>query len=470
MTAPLWTIEEIVKATGGTENGNASQPVTGISIDTRTLEPGELFVPLSDKRDGHDFVGQAFERGAAAALVRQDFDVDGRTQTLIRVQDPLRALEDLARAARARLPAETVVIAVTGSVGKTGTKDMLRACFSALGETHAAIKSFNNHWGVPLTLARTPRHVAAAIYEIGMNHAGEISPLSKLVRPDIAIVTTVEPVHLEFFESVAGIADAKAEIFDGLGEDGIAILNADNPYFDQLVDRAGARSAKVVSFATETDADVRMTSYEPTPTGASVAARVGGREIEYALSIPGKHVAQNSLAVVAALSKSGRDVQRGVDALAGLQPSVGRGSRDAITIPGGTLLVIDESYNANPASMKAALGVLGSMPKDTYARRVAILGDMLELGDDSDALHVGLADSIKSFGIDIVFAAGPHMRSLFDAIPADRQGGWAMQSEDLADEVVRALRPGDAVMIKGSLGSRMAHVLAAIHKHFGSKR
>lgn len=462
-SAPLWTLAEICAATGGRlEGADESATVSGISIDTRTLAPGDLFVPLSDKRDGHDFVDAAFEAGAAAALVRDGFVSQAKTARCIYVDDPLRALERLAGAARVRLPDATVVVAVTGSVGKTGTKDMLKAAFGALGETHAATKSFNNHWGVPLTLARTPRNVAAAIYEIGMNHAGEITPLTQMVQPDIAIVTTVEPVHLEFFDSVEQIAEAKAEIFSGLVPGGIAVLNADNAYCPLLSARAEHHGAVIKMFGRASGANVRLRSTISEGDRTHVIVSVDGQDVVYDLAIPGGHVACNSLAVVAALTYSGRDVQRGVNALSKLTAGAGRGAREVLTVPGGEILVLDESYNANPASMRAALTVLGNIARGDHPRRVAILGDMLELGAESEALHAGLAEAIEEQDIDLVFASGPHMKSLFARLPESKKGHWAESVEVLAPEVVAGLKAGDAVVIKGSLGSRMAHILGAI--------
>jgi len=467
MTEPLWTLDEIANATGGRIEGPAARVVTGISIDTRSLQVGDLFVPLSDKRDGHDFIAGAFGKGAVAAFVSRDVQLAQSDATLIHVDDPLSALEALARAARQRLKSDAVVAAVTGSVGKTGTKDMLRACFSTFGKTHAAVKSFNNHWGVPLTLATTPRDVDAAIYEIGMNHAGEITPLTQMVRPHIAIITAVEPVHLEFFSSVEQIAEAKAEIFSGLEAGGFAVLNADNDYFSLLKDRARSANARIVSFGRAPDADVHLVSYIAEGAGGRVVATMGGHEISYALDIPGEHVAQNSLAVLATLKASGRDVARGAKALSTLVPVAGRGARDVLNVPGGEILVIDESYNANPASMRAALSVLGDVPRDAFSRRIAILGDMLELGEDSDALHAALSECVEAAAVDLVFLSGPHMAKLFEALPDIQRGAWAEDAEGITNAVVAAVQAGDVLMIKGSLGSRMAHLLAAIRNKFG---
>lgn len=473
MSQPLWTIDEIARACGGSAEGDISQPVTGVSIDSRSLSPGDLFVPLSDKRDGHEFVSAAFDRGAAAALVARTYQIANATGigTLIRVDDPLQALRDLARAARKRMKPETTVVGVTGSVGKTGTKDMLRAAFSQSGPTHAADKSFNNHWGVPLTLARTPQDVETAIYEIGMNHAGEIMPLTKLVQPNIAIVTTVAPVHLEFFNSVEDIAEAKAEIFSGLAGDGLngngtAILNRDNAYYDLLRARAEQNGARIISFGQDAGADVRLMNFEADAGGSDVTVRLGGVEVAYRLQVPGKHVALNSLAVIAALQAAGRDVSQGAAELAALAPAQGRGARTAFSLPDGELLLIDESYNANPASMRAALSVLGALPRHLYGRRIAVLGDMLELGTESESLHGALVDCILDNDVDLVFAAGPKMSKLYERVPADRRGRWRETAEALAQDLVKSLQAGDAVMVKGSLGSKMGLVVVAIQAKF----
>lgn len=468
MSVPIWTLEQICAATGGSLEGPGGIAVTGISIDTRTLSPGDLFVPLRDKRDGHEFVETALALGASAALVAKDYKRLGGNANLIRVADPLHALEALARLARERLPPSTAVVAVTGSVGKTGTKDMLRQAFASLGSVHAADKSFNNHWGVPLSLARTPKDVDAAIFEIGMNHAGEISPLAQMVRPQAAIITTVAPVHLEFFKSVADIAEAKAEIFDGFDEGGLAILNSDNAYFPILRRRAEARGAKIKTFGKSADADVCLVGMTQRDVETEVLVSIEGRKLSYALAMSGEHVALNSLAVVAALQFTGRNVHEAVASLAGLASGAGRGAREQIAVPGGTMLVIDESYNANPASMGAALRVLGTIPRDAYKRRVAILGDMLELGHTSRELHRSLRDAIDHSDIDVVYAAGENMSALFEDLPKCKQGGWGVDAKALVPQVLVGLEAGDAVMIKGSLGSRMVEVLAAIRTRFAT--
>lgn len=460
MTDALWTWQDLVDAAGATADGAPDAPITGFSIDTRSLQPGEVFIALRDQRDGHDFVGNAFKAGAAAALVETGYQRKPGDRALLRVADPLEGLRGIARAARARSNAK--IIAVTGSVGKTGTKEALRACLSRLGPTHAAEKSFNNHWGVPLTLARMPADVSYGVFEIGMNHAGEITPLSKLVRPHVAIITTVEPVHLEFFGTVEAIAEAKAEIFQGLEPGGTAILNRDNPHYGLLAERARAEGARVVSFGRDASADVRPETLTLGAYGSDLVVRVGDKRIAYAIGAPGAHIAQNSLAVVAALDVIGADVEAAVPAFAGLTAAKGRGARTKIDIAGGAILLIDESYNANPASMRSALAAMASVPRDKFPRRIAVLGDMLELGEQSGMLHEGLKDSVDATEVDLVFACGPNMQRLFSALPAARQGEWAPNSQGILEPLMATVRAGDVVMVKGSLGSRMAPLVEAL--------
>ncbi len=314
MAAKLWEFDELVRVSGATADGAPAGAVTGFSIDTRTLAPGDVFVALKDQRDGHEFVTSAFKAGAVAALVKRDYVRAPRDGALIRTDDPLAALEAIGRAARARLAASARVIAVTGSAGKTGTKEMLRACLGACGRVHASEKSYNNHWGVPLTLARMPADTEYAVFEIGMNHAGEITPLTKMVRPHVAIVTTVEPVHLAYFPSVEAIAEAKAEIFTGLEPGGTAVINRDNSYCDILEKHARQAGAKIVTFGLHQGADVKPAMLELEADGTDVVVETGGREISYRVAIPGPHIAQNSLAVVAALLAAGADLRQGARA------------------------------------------------------------------------------------------------------------------------------------------------------------
>jgi UDP-N-acetylmuramoyl-tripeptide--D-alanyl-D-alanine ligase len=459
---PLWTFEDLVRAAGGRPERADGRPVTGISIDTRTLAPGDLFVALKDQRDGHAFVGKAFEAGAAAALVSDGYEPGLRDGPLIRVRDTLSALEAIGCAARARLSDEARVIAVTGSAGKTGTKDMLRAALARVGATHGADRSFNNHWGVPLTLARMPAATRFGVFEIGMNHAGEITPLARLVRPHIAIVTTVEPVHLAEFPSVEAIAEAKAEIFAGLEPGGTAIINRDNPHFEILRRHAEAAGARIVSFGQDARADVRPKVLELSSEGTVMEVATGGREVHVRVAVPGIHIARNALAVVAAIDAAGADLEEALPVLATLQPPPGRGTRTELPFQGGRILLIDESYNANPASMRAALAVLATVPRDAFRRRIAVLGDMLELGEQERSHHVALKEAVDAAGTDLVFACGPNMAHLFAALDPERQGAWAPSAEELGERLFAALEPGDVVMIKGSNASRMGPLADAL--------
>ncbi|MGH6814577.1 MAG: UDP-N-acetylmuramoylalanyl-D-glutamyl-2,6-diaminopimelate--D-alanyl-D-alanine ligase [Hyphomicrobiaceae bacterium] len=457
---PLWIWEELAAAAGGTADGTPEHIVTGFSIDSRTIAPDEVFVALKDQRDGHDFVTDAFLRGAAAALVAETYLRRSGDGALIRTADPLTALAAIGRAARART--RTTIFAVTGSVGKTGTKEALRGCLARLGTTHAAEKSFNNQWGVPLTLARMPSDAAFGVFEIGMNHAGEIAPLTRLVRPHVAIVTTVEPVHLAYFDSVEAIAEAKAEIFLGLEPGGSAILNRDNAHCRLLAARAAAGGARIVTFGRQAGADVHADVWRPQADGTDLEAVVFDRRVAYRVGAAGEHLALNSLAVVAALAAAGLDAARAVGAFADVRVPAGRGARTELAVAGGAVLLIDESYNANPASMRAALAALAMVPRTRFPRRVGVLGDMLELGPTAPDLHRGLREAIDAAGVDLVFACGSNMRLLFDDLPASQRGFWAAESSGLLTPLLATLRIGDAVMVKGSLGSRMEPLAAAI--------
>lgn len=468
-SAPLWSWEALVSAAEGTAEGKPAGAITGFSIDTRSLAPGEVFVALVDQRDGHDFVGAAFAAGAVAAIVRRDFAAPEGVGALLRVDDPLRALERVAVAARARLASKARVVAVTGSAGKTGTKEMLRACLATAGKVHAPEKSFNNHWGVPLTLARMPADVDFAVIEIGMNHAGEISPLTRFARPHVAVITNVLPVHVgNFADGEEGVAKAKAEIFEGLETGGIAVLPRDSRHIEMLRRAVQSRSAHVITFGTGDDADVRAQRIDLGDTGSEIAAVIEGRALDYRLGTVGAHIAVNSLAVIATLDALGLPLGTATAPLVGITPPVGRGARTVLKSGTGTILLIDESYNANPASMRAAIAVLGAVSRTAYPRRVAVIGDMLELGDQSETYHLGLADAIEAAVIDQVFACGPNMGKLYETLPAEKHGAWAPDSTALIDQVVTALQAGDAVMVKGSLGSRMAPIVAAIKARFST--
>jgi len=469
MAEPLWTWDDLVAACGGAADGGPPEgPISGFSIDTRSLSPGEVFVALKGARDGHDFVAAGFSAGAAAALVSGDYVRAGEDGPLLRAPDTLRGLEAVGVAARARLDEVARVIGVTGSVGKTGTKEMLRVALGAQGATHAPEKSFNNHWGVPLTLARMPAETRFGIFEMGMNHAGEISPLSRMVRPHVAIITAVEAVHLEHFASVDGIAEAKAEIFDGLLDDGVAVLNRDNSYFDFLKSRAEAKGARVVSFGMAEGADCRAVSVERSFSGSIVTAKWNEADIKFRIAAPGDHLVVNALAVLAAVDAVGGDVGQAAAALSSFAVPAGRGEQSYLDCGSGQILLIDESYNANPASMRAAIRVLGLLDKAIATRRIAVLGDMLELGEASAQLHADLAGVLGQSGIDLVFTVGPHMASLHKALPAEMRGGHAETAEAVEQSLLDVIAPGDAIMVKGSLGSRMGPIVSAI-KNYVSK-
>jgi UDP-N-acetylmuramoyl-tripeptide--D-alanyl-D-alanine ligase len=472
MTAqPLWTLDAMAQAMGAKRTGALPVSVNGISIDSRSIGAGDAFFAIKgDNRDGHEFVPAALKGGAGVAVVSNDWhssDIDNAS--FLRVPDVLEGLRALARAARARLDAK--VIGVTGSVGKTGTKEALRLALGSNGVTHASVASYNNHWGVPLSLARCPADVRYAVFEMGMNHAGEIEPLSRLARPHVAIITTVEPVHLEYFASVEAIADAKAEIFRGLEPAGAAVINRDNPHYQRLA--ATARSAgveRIVSFGEHAKADARLVKSSLQPDCSTVHARILGADVTYKLGAPGKHVVLNSLAVLAAAALAGADLALSALALAELAPSTGRGARVMLSLGNGEpALLIDESYNANPASMRAALALLGQAEIGPRGRRIAVLGDMLELGAAGPDLHRGLVEPIRAHGIDLVFCCGPLMRALWEALPSERRGGYAEGAGALEADVIAAIRPGDAVMIKGSLGSRMGPIVKALERQYSRR-
>jgi UDP-N-acetylmuramoyl-tripeptide--D-alanyl-D-alanine ligase len=468
--APLWTSRAMAQAMRASINGALPEAVTGLSIDSRTIAPGEAYFAIKgDVHDGHDFVAAALKAGAALAVVeaaqRDKFASDA---PLLVVDDVLAGLVELAHAARARLKAQ--VIAVTGSVGKTSTKEALRRVLGAQGETHASAASFNNHWGVPLSLARCPATVRFAIFEIGMNHSGEIEPLVKMVRPHAAIVTTVEPVHLEFFAGIEAIADAKAEIFAGVEPGGAVVLNRDNSQFARLQRRARKLGiSRIVSFGANKKADARLIDLSLHATCSAVHANILGHDVTYKLGMPGRHMAMNSLAVLAAASLAGADLALAALSLSQIEPAAGRGVRRALELANGEATLIDESYNANPASMAAALNVLGRANVGPHGRRIAVLGDMLELGPTGPELHRGLAEAIKADHIDLVYCCGPLMRNLWDALSAGKRGGYAESSAALAAQTVAAIRAGDAIMIKGSLGSKMKTIVTALEKRFPGK-
>jgi len=463
----LWSIGDMAAAMKATRSGTLPGEVGGISIDSRTLGKGDAFFAIQgETRDGHDFVEAALKAGAGLAVVaRESLSRFAPGAPLLAVDDALEALRDLARAARARSLAK--VVAVTGSVGKTGTKEALRLALGADGETHASAASYNNHWGVPLSLARMPASAKYAVFEIGMNHAGEITPLTQLARPHVAIITTIEPVHLEYFGTLEKIADAKAEIFSGIEPDGAAVLNRDNGQYARLAAAAKtAGIARIVSFGEDAKADARLLRHSLQAESSTVEARIFGTEVTYKLGAPGLHLVFNSLAVLAAVALAGADLALAALALSGLKAAPGRGTRVNLTMPGGSALLIDESYNANPASMAAAIALLGQAPLGPKGRRIAVLGDMLELGGEGPAMHRQLVKPIEAAKVDLVFCSGPQMRALWKALPSNHRGGYADSAAALEPSVLAAIRDGDAVMVKGSLGSKMAPIVKALERQF----
>ena len=466
----LWTGLGLVAPLQARVLGAVPEGVTGISIDTRTLQPGELFFAIKDRSDGHDYVATAFERGAAAAVVDEEHaDALKSFGTLYIVHDVLKALEGLGRAARKRSRAR--IIAVTGSVGKTSTKEALRVVLSAAGPTHASDKSYNNHWGVPLMLARLPETARYAVFEIGMNHPGEITPLVGLVQPHVAVVTNVAPVHLEHFANVEAIADAKSEIFSGIVKGGLAIVNRDIATFARLETAAqNSPAGYVLTFGSDESADACLLKLAPDETGSQIEARVLGTMLNFRLGAPGRHLALNAMAVLLAARAVGLDLNRVAESLASFEPPSGRGARQRLRLgemaQAGDFVLIDESYNANPASMRAAIEVLGAARVSGEGRRIAVLGDMLELGPTAAVLHVDLYEALKQNAIDLTFTAGPLMRHLHHALPPEMRGAHAVDAAALEPMLAQALRPGDVVMVKGSNGSRMHALVAGLKARY----
>lgn len=464
---PLWTIAEVVGATGGHLEGEVDQALNGVAIDSRAISAGDIFVAIKGERtDGHEYAANALKAGAGVAIVSRPDSAMREAGPVLVVDDALAALEALGRAARSRSNAH--VIAVTGSVGKTTTKDALGTALSACGETHASVSSFNNQWGVPLTLARFSRTAQFGVFEVGMNHAGEIETLIDMVRPHTAIITAIAESHLGHFASLDDIARAKAEIFTGVVEGGAAIINHDTEYFDLLQGAAREQGiADIRSFGEKGGSDIMLKRVNLHDTCSCVTADVRGQEVTYKLGAPGRHVVLNSLAVLAACEAAGADLAKCALALARIVPPSGRGVRHSLNADGFAVTVIDESYNANPASMRAALEMLGASQPSGRGRRIAVLGDMLELGEHSDRLHGELADPVQAAEVDQVFACGPAMNVLWQTLPSAVRGAYAPSSQDLIAPLLEAIQANDVIMVKGSLGSRMAPVVDAIINQYG---
>ena len=464
----LWTVEELLAATGGKLEGEVTAILNGVAIDSRAITAGDIFVAIrGDRTDGHEYAATALEAGAGIAVVSRPDDAMRKAGPLLVVADALKALEDMGRAARARVAGK--VIAVTGSVGKTTTKDALKVALSACGSTHAAVSSFNNHWGVPLTLARMPRQTAYGVIEVGMNHAGEIETLIDMVRPHVAIITAIAESHIGHFDSLTGIADAKAEIFTGVVPGGAAIINRDSEFFGHLAAKArGCGITDIRSFGEAEDADIRLSRFTLHDTCSCMTANVCGQDVTCKLGAPGRHVVQNALAVLGACQAAGADLARCALALADIRPPSGRGVRHKLSRDGVSVTVIDESYNANPASVRAALQMLATAEPAGRGRRIAVLGDMLELGVHSTGLHAGLAEPVIQAGTDKVFACGEHMGALWKSLPRDLHGAYTATSQELIEPLLGSIQSGDVIMVKGSLGSKMGPVVKAIIEKYGS--
>jgi UDP-N-acetylmuramoyl-tripeptide--D-alanyl-D-alanine ligase len=468
MTDHLWKTADMAAAMSGRPVGAMPEGVTGISIDSRALAPGEAFFAIKGERvDGHDFANVAAANGAALLVVSEaKIPALGRIATpKVVVGDVLEAMEKLGRAARARARAR--IIAVTGSVGKTTTKEMLRQVLSACGSVHYSPASYNNHWGVPLTLARLPEDADYGVFEIGMNHPDEIRPLVKMVRPHVAIITTIAAAHLGNFDSLEGIAAAKAEIFEGVTDDGHVLINRDIDQYEFL-ERAAVACCigNIHTFGTHVKADFRLLDYQAEDEGATFWAEIGGRTVEVSLKAAGRHVAENAVAVLAASYLAGADLDTVVAAFGAVSSGKGRGQRIRLQAPDGPFTLIDESYNANPASMRAAIALLDASRPGEGGRKIAVLGDMLEMGEFSSDVHAELSAPLKQSGVTDVWLAGPDMAHLRDSLGSDKETVYFGTADELLAHVLDNVRAGDVVMVKSSNGTGFGRIVAALTAKF----
>ncbi len=452
----IWTAQQAAKATGGRLLGDNEWEVYSISIDSRLTKKGDLFLALKGtKTDGHDYLREAFLKGASAVMVERVPQNFPSTSPILVVNDCIEALYHLAMQRRAETTAK--IIALTGSVGKTSTKEMLNLAFSTFGITHATLGNLNNEIGAPLSIARMPLDAEFGIFELGMNHSGEISPLSKLVRPEIAIITTIEEVHIENFNSIEEIAMAKAEIFDGMQAGGTAILNADNPFFNYLSAKARDVSLNVISFGAAPGANARLLEYKENAKDSFIMARIAGRDVGYHIAAKGRHMAQNSLSVLAAVHAAGQDVEEAAQALSSFSGASGRGQILQLNFGGGKITLIDDSYNASPVSMRAALGNLGAL--ETKGRRIAVIGDMLELGAKSAQFHESLLSDVLHNQVDVVFTVGKFSKLLFDKLPQKMRGEAVESANQILPILEKSLQAGDAVLMKSSHGTGLYKVV-----------
>jgi len=454
----LWTSAEVSRALSP-----VAMPVpfeaTGVTFDSRAVARGDLFFALAgETTDGHAFVADALSRGAAAAVVSR---VVPGAERLVRVADTMKALVDLGHAGRARSPAR--IASVTGSVGKTSTKDALRAMLGAQARTEASAASYNNHVGVPISLARLPTDARYGVFEIGMNHPGEIEPLARQVAAHVGVITNVEPAHIGHMGSEEAIADEKACLFAGMSTSAVAVLNRDNRHYERLARHARRFGvSRIVGFGKNAAAEARLLACCLQDSGSDVEALIHGRRIEYRLGAAGEHWVLNSIAALAVVEALGADVVKAAATLGEVKASPGRGARRRLKFGSGTVEFLDESYNANPASVRAMLAVLARTAPALGGRRLLALGDMRELGEYADGLHAGLADAVAASGAAQVFLCGPHMQALWQRLAAAQKGAYRPDSAALAGEVATALRAGDVIAIKGSLGSKMKNIVDAV--------
>lgn len=452
MSNVIWTSANIAKVTGGEMLGEWN--VSGISIDSRTAKAGDLFVPLKDARDGHDFIPMARDAGVGGVLSERETQAPA-----VIVKDSLAALTALGQAGCARSTA--LRIGVTGSVGKTSVKDALFHLFSKFGTTHKSLASYNNHWGVPLTMARMPEASQYGVFELGMNHAGEMSALSTLLKPDVALITTVAGAHLAHFENIEAIARAKAEIIDGLSPDGVLILNADNDYTDlikSIASEAGIRAENILTFGHADDNDVAIVDVRKHPLVTNIRLRIDGQQIDVTLPLIGDHWVSNTAAIMAVAKAAGLNLRKSAMRLRTLQPTAGRGKTHTLSIGGKAFILIDESYNANPASMRAAIDVL-SMHE---GRKLAVLGDMFELGADELKLHAALAEPLEAANAARVFVTGECMRALRGALPQPMRAAWSQNWEQAKTALLSELEEGDVVLLKGSNATGLGRLATAL--------
>lgn len=464
----LWTTGDMINAMAGRPFGTLPEGITGISIDSRTIGPGEAFFAIKgDRVDGHDYASMAMANGATLLVVSEArLSGLGRlTVPMIVVDDVLAALGRLAVASRRRSRAQ--IIAVTGSVGKTTTKEMLRHVLSPSGKVHASVASFNNHWGVPLTLARMPLDTHYGVFEVGMNHPGEIRPLVQMIRPHVAVITTIAPAHLGNFNSITEIAAAKAEILEGLVPGGHVVLNRDNEQYDFLEQRAQSLGIRNIhSFGQHAKAEFRLAEFNGSDESSALWLTIDGETFEVAIGAPGRHIAENALAAFGVVTLVNADLDKAIAALATLQPEKGRGRRHKLSIGNGSFKLIDESYNANPTSMRAAIALLAAADPAGHGRRIAVLGDMLEMGDYAQEVHSELSGPLLAAGIEHVWLAGKDMTALKDALPDSVHVEYRETAEELAKYALNSVAPGDVLMVKSSLGIGFGKIVAALLDKF----